>query len=387
MTICLSVCHKDIYRAIEWLRWVSFLSSESGISLKPWRLVLFVSHIAARTRAAKTLVESADCFGEVDWAFPKTTQEVRYPGGANMMHRESLTYVRDKYNDDCLWLEPDTVPIHPEWANAIAEEWKVAKARGCEFMGHYVEKVIPHLTGNAVYSKDWQRWAPSLMDCPDNWAFDVWAGKDILPKAHITTLIQHGFRMPDPESTDVVLPGTAIYHRDKVGRLPYLLSEQRYAGRFKKPAAQEDRMTRCYHTYNATKPLKVADIEVKWDRYGMQGGVWAGVMQTDDEIIQSAMQALVGSFTITEITPEKYTELSKKKLVTGPKLYEGFDLHFHRDQRSKQAAPHVESAIATSHRAPPIETVAEAVTVQKVAPPHSESPNIPKKRGRPPKAK
>jgi len=124
-------------------------------------------------------------------------------------------------------MEPDAVPLCEGWIDQIEEEYRNC---GRPFMGDFVDLTssdvegIDHMSGIAVYDWNLSITAPRLFNCnngKEEFAWDIFAASDILPKMHRTNLIQHDWNRYRKQAVDAsaVRPGAVIYHPDKQGVL------------------------------------------------------------------------------------------------------------------------------------------------------------------------
>lgn len=137
-----------------------------------------------------------------------------------------------------LWLEPDAVPLVPEWMDKIEAEYTEKKM---PFMGDIVEddpqhNVEKHMSGIGVY--------PPQVDCytarmlalgPEAW--DTFFRGEFLPYTAETKLIQHLFwqshnptvapTFPDQSSLSLLQKDAVIFHRVKDSSLIDRLREKR----------------------------------------------------------------------------------------------------------------------------------------------------------------
>jgi hypothetical protein len=134
-----------------------------------------------------------------------------------------------------LFMEPDAIPLCEGWIDQIEAEYRSC---GRPFMGDFVQLSasdipggIDHMSGIAVYDWNLSVTAPRLFNCSngkDEFAWDIWAASDIIPKMHTTNLIQHDWRGTGDQphqwrknnvDPSFVKPGAVIYHPDKRGVL------------------------------------------------------------------------------------------------------------------------------------------------------------------------
>jgi hypothetical protein len=204
-----------------WLDWVAELSANS---IRNYELVLL-----SPTRTA--LPPSLDAWGKVT-KFVENHAVAQWPQGPNRVFQQVLWfYYHKKLQGPFFWVEPDCMPLTPDWLDLVADEY-----RRCDkpFMGAVVDPNPPknraprHMTGNAVYPDKAYILAPRLMEAHHT-AWDVHAAPQILPKAHLTKLIQHDWRRPEIETADelrrILQPEAVLFHSDKYGAIPRLLSK------------------------------------------------------------------------------------------------------------------------------------------------------------------
>ncbi len=237
MLIVLPFYNGDAPQLLNLLLWIKQLG---GAKAHP---ALFVADAGVDWRYASQIRELAkDCFHSIQLI---TTEDsvTGWPQGANALFNRAAAHCREPW----LWLEPDAIPLHPAWADIIAEEY--AKC-GKQFMGHIYDCAQPNLpkkmlSGVAVYPGGLHSLAPTG---GEGWgegaavAFDVALASTLVPQAHHTVRIQHfwgepdlpptfpapGQPMPRNGFTLAKLQGNAvIFHRNKDGTLIERLREAR----------------------------------------------------------------------------------------------------------------------------------------------------------------
>ena len=328
MKLVLSVSHKDLRQALKQMAWIGFLSERDGNSMLDESLLLVISRRASNYEDFKRLVWlGSKIFGECRCHVPDTEHEVGWPGSANFMFKESLEHVEKHFPDDIFFLEPDGMPLVPDWWRRINEEWDVAQGLQKPFMGAYVHHSTPHMTGIAAYSKDWRQYVAHLASCPDHDAFDTHAGSAIMPLAHWVHLIQHVFRRHEKgwevPSLGILDKRAVIFHQDKRGKLIALIDQHIYQGAcsehglfgYEHLFQPNIVMTKFYYTQNATKSYSVGDHRFAFTPLEAFGGSVPGVLDLEDEERQIAISELTGNPTtgITELTMEEWENVTKKK--------------------------------------------------------------------------
>lgn len=143
-----------------------------------------------------------------------------WPMGPNLLFRRASRQIQAISPQPWLWMEPDAIPLHPNWLDTIAAEYAAAKA---PFMGARVQlDGIPvHMSGVGVYPGNAPAVAPLLVTC-DRVAFDVNAAEQILPKMRITQSIQHDWKGPTFAGQDDLkrlAVSAVVFHQSKDGSL------------------------------------------------------------------------------------------------------------------------------------------------------------------------
>jgi hypothetical protein len=166
-----------------------------------------------------------NCFGEViiepcDHAYGG------WPQSCNMAFESMAWLASTKLKQPFLWMEPDAIPLQPNWIDSIELAYNQA---GRPFMGSLVEiaGIMPngvnHMSGVAVYHWDLHRLAPSIFN-NEKTAWDIASASNVIHQMHDTKLIQHDW-VPtakwrrDVVTPDLVNPFAVIYHPDKLGVL------------------------------------------------------------------------------------------------------------------------------------------------------------------------
>lgn len=319
MILALAYSHKDCHQAFKLLSWVSFLSEQAGGSLKNDTVLLIPSRHAAQKKVHEEAQEFERYFGRLIIHVPAAEHEVGWPGAANFMFKEALTFCDLELNEPMFWLEPDAVPLHPQWWQTIKDEYNAA---GKPFMGGEVLTGWKHMSGIGVYGTHWETLAPSLASVPDNSSWDMHAAGEMLPWTHFTPLIQHVNKTPPITDLSMVNSEAVVFHQDKQLRLIKLLAKQYGAGLDKvfteivdHGTNEPDMSTRFFYTPNSTKVIESQGLQFAFEPVGVFGGLMRGVYATDKESEVIALSALANMerSPVKEITPERYEELAKKK--------------------------------------------------------------------------
>ena len=203
--------------------WLKHTANLCGPRLKEYDLVLLVpkaTQLPPEVEAWRSLIR-----------FDENSKVESWPMGPNMVFQQvQWFYHHKKLSGPFLWIEPDCVPVVPEWLDLIRKEYEKA---GRPFMGALVEAVVKngnrvprHMTGNAVYPDKAYELAPEIMQARAT-PWDVWAAVPILKQCHFTNQIQHEYRHEEiktrRELQTLLKPDTVLFHTDKFGAIYRLL--------------------------------------------------------------------------------------------------------------------------------------------------------------------
>lgn len=226
MIFCLGVSHKDVTQAEKWVDLVAdMLRSE-----RPYQppLIVVATRSANRTglrevqRKGQTAIRGLHVLEDED--------EAGYPKSASHLFLRSLEYCEKAHpGEPIMWLEPDTLPMRPNWREEIAAEYA---ACGRPFLGQIERGHGPaHLCGCAVYPPNWRALAPMLgtvLTAPDIFwgpglgqAFDTWASPETVPQTAEAKTFQQIWRPSLPITREWlrknVRQEAALFHQCKDG--------------------------------------------------------------------------------------------------------------------------------------------------------------------------
>jgi hypothetical protein len=386
--------HKDAAQTLRLLKWIGFMESFRPSSLSKAAIILVASMTAAKM----------EIFPQIDaalrsqlWATPdkrifasrhyvlKEEYEQGWPGACNFMFAKALDLVRD----DAFLLEPDAIPLCPDWWDIIQAAWK-EREPGQEFMGNYSADDIPHMTGIGVYGKNWQSVAPKIAEIQNVRGWDTYAADQILPRAKITPLIQHIWRNPRIDSLSILSPDAVVFHQDKSGHLISLLDQEHFgcaadrATGYSAIPIETKVMTRYFKNENATRAVQSNGLEFRFEMVDCLGGVWLGVFSTDVEAEALALEVIMrNNGAIKEISAEEFSDLleSKKKARPSQPLIASAQQALPAVQVSQRPALLVDdpenSPIPIGEQptlAPRAASVDEVLKVGRVVPPETNRP-------------
>lgn len=311
---------KDFEQAFKLLKWIGFLSEKDGFSMQKETIILVPSlHAQAKEAHAEFVSMAEDIFLNAHVHALKAEDERGWPQSCNFMFSEALQFVEEHLKDDMLWLEPDAIPIVRDWYSQIQDEYGKG---GKPFMGSFVPGFKPHMTGIAVYGKDWRQLAPELVqNTPAPW--DVYSSEKVVPIAHFTNLIQHVNRKPNLTSIENLDPKAVIYHQDKVGKLIEELDNSRFGGecvrhpKFKHERIHVFKPMKFYVCENARAPKAARGFKFQFEITGEFGGTWEGAFSTanEDHIIALDALCMDPKSSVREITQQEWEAKTKKKAI------------------------------------------------------------------------
>lgn len=228
--ICVIPFHaKDRALAQKQAEWIMELGNVSDFDC----LLVHESNVSA----AGIIEHLQGCFKSVSQFHPAAVPEADWSAGtgdaraANEMWIQTAWHIHGAIKQSWLWMEPDCVPLKPNWLKEIQEEYRNARKR---VMG---AKVTPstgqvRISGVAVYP-------PSVMECgqsamvAERVPWDVAGAQDFVKHGCFTTAIYHVLRTSKEAPTFpslkelATIPSTAaIFHPCKDGTLIDRLREK-----------------------------------------------------------------------------------------------------------------------------------------------------------------
>jgi hypothetical protein len=293
---------KDSLAALRLGAWMSFLDKQQF--LKQRSVLLVPSRNISRFDRSQKIVEAFKrAFGAVTVHIPDGSIEKGWPISANFMFTESLNFV-EKIPEDMLWIEPDAVPLVPTWLENLEADWGRARAAGKEFMG----AVVPpkeHMTGNAVYGRNWRQFVPKLGTMLPS-CFDLSSAALIRPHMFRTALIQEWWK-PRQVTTKMLLPASVLFHQCKKGELIAALDQERYGGEFARQNADllVNKRMGYFQVDNALRTIRSYGFKFQFLPVRQIGSAWEGVYQTMDIVEIEILNQTSG---VREISPEDYGE-------------------------------------------------------------------------------
>lgn len=142
-----------------------------------------------------------------------------WPQGANGMFGSTMIHVANSFKDkyECIyWMEPDAIPICPNWFWNLVEEWRrrhpSALVVGCRSDCNG-DGTGDHITGCAIYHPNIARLMPYLTTC-SNVAWDYQFRDKIVQVGGHTKLIENWYRATnaDPGILDRTKVGVNVIH-------------------------------------------------------------------------------------------------------------------------------------------------------------------------------
>ena len=202
------------------VRWSNHVKKLGGASKH--HIIVMPAHGATTDGVMEPLSEA---FGKAE-VLECFHAETGWPVSCNRAFERAAWHSYQVTKQSFLWMEPDATPLKSSWLDEIEAEYRDC---GKPFMGDFVKiaGVLPngvdHMSGIAVYHWNMPVLAPSVFN-NDHAAWDIVSGRDVVPKMHKTSLIQHDW-VPEKKwrrdvvTKDCVKPLAAIYHPDKLGVL------------------------------------------------------------------------------------------------------------------------------------------------------------------------
>lgn len=245
LLVVLPFCEKDVHLVRPLLEWIDELRRKSDWidSRLPNSIVL-----SADIRVKREVLLDLKAYAQTIFHFAEGVivnvpdERQSWPKGPNFMFHNALQVVMERYKMPWLWLEPDAVPLKPDWLEQLSREYALCPKK---FMGTMATVALTpelpqrHMSGVAVYPPD----AYPIMkeSCASDIAFDYASAKDVVGRNrcwetkliyelwgdHTNSPTFKAFKAPEDKSNVVVpaaIPESAVlYHRCKDLSLTNLL--------------------------------------------------------------------------------------------------------------------------------------------------------------------
>ena len=215
MILCLAFCSKDEGTAIRLAKWIAELGGTS-------RHDLFLGYSSDTTPDAIADILRPH-FRNIG-GIRIDEQGFSYPASANWMWTTCARTIGTTLNEPWLWMEPDAVPLVPEWMDRIEDEYKVS---GKAFsLNKVITPTRSHNSGVGVYPGRVVNYTDRLWEV-HNTPWDVFFAEDFTPHTHHTKLIHDKFFevwddpksgspvFPNVESLSIIEPNAVLFHRCK----------------------------------------------------------------------------------------------------------------------------------------------------------------------------
>lgn len=237
MLCVIAYCAKDKDIAIRQAKWLSELG---GLKHHDCLLVVHSdTDTAGVIEIARATFNRVAAIPVDDSAPPENNAraaEHRYIYLANKMWERAARHIA-LWEDGrpWFWLEPDAVPLVPDWLDEIKAEYE---GSGKPFLlDRVVTPTSVHNSGVGVYPKDVMKFTLNLWKLAHE-PFDVFFKDDFSPFTHHTMLIHDKFyavwddpksgepTFPDADSLKIIENGAVLFHRNKDGSLIQRLREK-----------------------------------------------------------------------------------------------------------------------------------------------------------------
>ncbi len=227
------VCRADVFLLFNLLKWIKQLGGCPG------HTALIVADAGMEWDHCSALINAANESFDNSRVITNEQPVAGWIPGSNSLWRTAARYCQIAGVKRWLWLEPDAVPLKPDWAVELELRSNFFPNRylACLYPSDFLGVGRTMMSGIAVYPTN------AILDLPDNdnGAFDVQLSRTV--SAVHTPLIQHFWGQPDlpPTFRAAKLPGSpkhvftleklgpdaVVFHRNKDGTLIDLLRAQR----------------------------------------------------------------------------------------------------------------------------------------------------------------
>ena len=315
----LAYCHRDADAAARWLAWVAFLAAEREPSVRHDLVVM-----RTRRMAGAKIGQSVPG-ARVSHAVCPDEDERGYPGSATHLFIRTLEFCNERFpGRPVMFMESDTVAMHPGWMDEVAAEYAQC---GKPFMGfHVLSSVCPHMAGCGVYPPNWRTLSPILsgiLEAPRDsalfgkdkgQAWDIYAAAEVEPQmAHSKTIQQiwqPGLWL-SAKGMGRLSPGAALFHQDKEGSLIRLLNRERFGGRFDWSFAKG--ATSFFMLEAPTERLIVkGETFIGFRKVARGPSGLVSIHQSDDPAESMILRSMCGHFGLSQIEESEYRALEKQ---------------------------------------------------------------------------
>lgn len=224
----------DTLKTKRLLRWIRDLGGAGN-----YGCMLVVDPDTPWREASQCLDLARDAFALAEIRSPEEAVKGWIPG-SNSLFREAAQFAQDQ-GSSFLFLEPDAVPLVPEWTTLVEAERDKAPGKFIGSLVHHANPTWPnpYLEGVAVYPHNAWRRMESCFRMDVSWTRAC--APAVVPEAINSPLFQHlwGETGNPPVFAERNVPGTnvycleqlkqgaAIFHRNKDGSLIRLLRQRR----------------------------------------------------------------------------------------------------------------------------------------------------------------
>jgi hypothetical protein len=235
LLVVLPFCKKDVDLAAQIIRWMAEINTPKAAAI-----LLASDDEIASERVIEMAREAKTTFNFVKAMMVPVTEGGWPP---NKMFLQVAYQIQDQYRWPFFWMEPDCVPLVPDWLEQLENVYGDCPKR---FMGPLItqdkQPDLPkvHLTGCSIYPPDCYGIIENFQSVRSGQdAWDIGCAEAVVPKSADTKLIQHYWGLPelppvfvkarDADSPknfltlDFIKPEAVIFHRDKTHSLLPLL--------------------------------------------------------------------------------------------------------------------------------------------------------------------
>ena len=207
---------------------IPFWKGDQGQAIELCRIIAGLQAAHAAQTAHVMLINRQDCpmdtnmvkiisskFNTLTYKSPSALRG--WPSGPNGMFGTTMIHIANQFakNYECVfWMEPDCVPLKPNWFWDLVLEWRrkhpKAKIVGCRHDCNG-NGTGDHITGCALYDPNIARIMPAITRCC-NIAWDYALRDRIVAIGGSTKLIQNRYRQINVPAGAIEEPGVSVCH-------------------------------------------------------------------------------------------------------------------------------------------------------------------------------
>ena len=204
----------DAPQAEKFCDWCYYLSDQQ----KDVSVLLVSASDCHAEMQTKIRIAAEVAFGSVELFVAPPTERVGKIENTNHLFKSAVEYIASHYKTAWLWVEPDCVPIKPDWITELSLAYNSQPKR---FMGSYLKFNVRDeekrcLARTSIYPPDAIR--DLIHFCNGTVSFSAMAGETIVARSTKSLLIQQ-IQYDHEKDYNKIRENAVLLHSDKSGKL------------------------------------------------------------------------------------------------------------------------------------------------------------------------